>query len=101
MNEDQRFDLEIENEFSKLLTCQMEEYYSNTFYDTMQGSWVEGLRNSLLSFKEDITSGKQVGKQEQYVIAVIQAWHALAKEIGSPTIIEAYEKKPLPIEQLL
>ena len=46
MNEDQRFDLEIENEFSKLLTCQMEEYHTNTFYDTMQGSWVEGLRNS-------------------------------------------------------
>ena len=101
MNEDQRFDLEIENEFSKLLTCQMEEYHTNNFYDTMQGSWVEGLRHSLLSFKEDITSGKQVVKQEQYVIAVIQAWHALAKEIGSPTIIEAYEKKPLPIEQLL
>ncbi len=101
-NEEGKFDLEVQNEFSKLNTFEIVNKQENiTFYDMMLGDWVNGLVSSVLEFKDEIIKEKEVGNNEQYLIAVIQAWHDLAIEIGRPTIINEYYKSPLSLKELM
>ncbi|KGM94953.1 hypothetical protein Z968_10430 [Clostridium novyi A str. 4552] len=102
MNEKGKFDLEVQNEFSKLNTFEIVNKEENiTFYDMMLGDWVNGLVSSVLEFKDEIIKEKEIGNKEQYLIAVIQAWNDLAIEIGRPTIINEYYKSPLSLKELM